>query len=105
MHESTRFPQVQDFVSSCRVVKGAKASAGKREGSSGTKSGNASLQWACSDAAVLCLRHHPAGHKSLARFENKHGQGQAWTVWAHQLARVVYDRLKRDPVFAMPKVL
>ncbi len=67
MHDIARFPRVQDFVSSCRLVKGAKASAGKRSGTSGTKIGNASLTWAFSEAAVLFLRNHPAGHKSLAR--------------------------------------
>ena len=66
-HDITRFPRVQDFVSSCRLVKGAKASAGKRSGTSGTKSGHASLTWAFSEAAVLFLRNHPAGQKYLAR--------------------------------------
>ena len=103
--EITRFPRVQDVVSSCRLVTGAKASAGKREGTSGTQIGQASLTWAFSAAAVLCLRTHPAGHKSLARFEKKHGKGKALTVLAHTLARAVYDRLKRDTVFARRKCL
>jgi transposase len=66
-HAIARFPRVQDVVSSCRLVKCAKASAGKRSGTSGTQSGHASLQWAFSAAAVLCLRNHPVGHKSLTR--------------------------------------
>ena len=41
MHDITRFPRVQDFVSYCRLVKGAKESAGKRYGTSGTKIGHA----------------------------------------------------------------
>ena len=36
-----RFPRVHDFVSSCRLVKCAKASAGKRSGPAGTKIGHA----------------------------------------------------------------
>jgi transposase len=67
IHDSTRFPLLQDCVSSCRLVTCAKASAGKRYGTSGTKIGNASLTWAFSEAAVLCLRTNPAGQKSLAR--------------------------------------
>lgn len=67
MHDLARFPRVQDFVSSCRLVTCAKESAGKRYGTSGTKIGNAYLTWAFSEAAVLFLRHTPAGHKSLAR--------------------------------------
>jgi transposase len=84
-----RFPRGQDVVSSCRLVQGAKASAGQRDGPAGAKSGHASLQWACSAAAALFLCTHPAGQKSLARFENKHGQGTALTVLAQQLARAV----------------
>src|SRR2546426_1029943 len=61
MPDIARFPRGQDFVSSGRLVTCAKESAGKRSGTSGTKLGTASLQWACSEAAVLFLRHHPAG--------------------------------------------
>jgi transposase len=41
MHDITRFPRVQDFVSYCRLVKCAKESAGKRDGTAGTKIGHA----------------------------------------------------------------
>jgi transposase len=67
MHDMARFPRVQAFVSSGRLVKGAKESAGKRYGTSGATIGHAYLTWACSAAAVLFLRHQPAGQKSLAR--------------------------------------
>jgi transposase len=84
MHDITRFPRVQDFVSYGRLVKCAKESAGKRYGTTGAKIGNASLTWAFSAAAVLCLRHNPAGHKYLARLETQPGKGKALTVFAHQ---------------------
>lgn len=77
MHEMTRFPRVQDFVSYCRLVKCAKESAGKRSGTSGANIGHSSLKWAFSEAAVLFLRHKPAGQKYLARWEKKHGPGTA----------------------------
>jgi len=99
IHDMPRFPRVQDFVSYCRLVKCAKESAGKRYGTSGTKIGNASLQWALSEAAVLFLRAHPAGQKFLARLEKRHGQGKALTVLAHKLARAVYHMLKRTTAF------
>jgi len=67
-------------VSYGRLVKCAKASAGKRSGPAGAKLGNASLTWAFAEAAVLCLRNHPAGQKYLARVENHHGKGKALTV-------------------------
>lgn len=99
IHAIARFPSVHDLVSSCRLVKGAKASAGKRSGTSGTKIGHADLTWAFSEAAVLFLRAHPAGQKYLARLEKKHGTGQALTILAHQLARAGSDMVKRRVVF------
>jgi len=65
--QSDRFPRVQDFASSCRLVKCAKESAGKRSGTSGSTIGNAHLKWAFSEAAVLFLRDNPAAQKLLAR--------------------------------------
>jgi transposase len=105
IHDITRFPRVQDFVSYCRLVKCAKESAGTRSGTSGAKIGNAYLKWAFSEAAVLFLRNNPPGQKYLARLEHKHGKGKALTIVAHKLARAVYDILKRDPVFDMQKFL
>ena len=101
MHDLHRFPRVQACVSSGRLVKCAKESAGTRDGPSGTKIGNAYLQWAFSEAAVLCRREHPAGQKYLARLEQPHGQGQALTVLAQKWARAVYDMGKRDTAFDM----
>ena len=97
-----RFPRVPAVVSDCRLVTWAKASAGTRDGTAGTKMGPASLPWACSDAAVRCLRAHPAGQQSLARVENTPRTGQAVTVLAHHLARAVYDRFTRHTAFARP---
>jgi hypothetical protein len=37
--------------------------------------------------------------------ENHQGKGKALTVFAHTLARAVYDRLKRDTAFDMQKFL
>ena len=105
IHDISRFPRVQDFVSYCRLVKCAKESAGKRYGTSGAKIGNTYLKWAFSEAAVLFLRHNPAAQKYLARLEPKHGKGKALTVLAHKLARAVYYMLKRDTAFNMQKFL
>jgi transposase len=105
MHDITRFPRVEDFVSYGRLVKCAKESAGKRYGTSGAKIGHAYLTWAFSQAAILFLRNNPAGQKSLARLENHHGPSKALTVLAHKLARAVYYMVKRDTAFDMPKFL
>src|SRR5262245_4996065 len=77
IHDVHRFPRVQDVVSSCRLVKCARESAGKRDGTSGAKIGNAHLTWAFSAAAVLFRRDHPAAQQYLARLEKKHDKGQA----------------------------
>ena len=71
-----RFPRVQEVASYDRLGTCAKESHGQRSGSLGTKIGHAHLQWALSDATVLCLRDHPAGQKLLARLEKKTRQGQ-----------------------------
>jgi transposase len=105
IHDIQRFPRVQDFVSYCRRVKGARESAGTRYGTAGAKIGNAYLKWACSEAAVLFLRDNPAGQKYLTRLEKKHGQGTALTLLAQKLGRAVYDMLKRQKAFDMHKVL
>jgi transposase len=92
-------------VSSGRLVKCAKESAGKCYGTSGTQIGNAYLKWAFSEAAVLCLRNNPAGPKYLARLAKTHGKGKALTVLAHKRARAVYDMLKRGTAFSMDQFL
>jgi transposase IS116/IS110/IS902 family protein len=105
IHDIDRFPTAQDVVSSCRLGKCAKASAGKRLGTSGKNIGNAHLTWAFSEAAALCLRHNPAGQKYLARLEKKHPQGKALTILAHQLARAVYYMLQHQTAFHRAKFL
>jgi transposase len=100
IHHIDRFPRVQDFASYCRLVKCAKESAGKRLGTSGKNIGNAHLKWAFSEAAILFLRNNPQGQKYLVRLEKKHDKGKALTLLAHQLARAVYDMLKRHTAFA-----
>jgi len=103
IHAIHRCPRVQECLSYGRLVKCAKESAGKRYGTAGKKIGNASRTWAFSAAAVLFWRNNPAGHKYLARFEKKQGQGKALRVLAHKLARAVYDRWKRNTAFDLAK--
>jgi transposase len=105
IHDIDRFASVQDFVSSCRLVKCAKESAGKRLGTAGKKIGNVHLKWAFSEAATLFLRNNAAGQIFLARIEKKHGKGKALTILAHQLARAVYYMLKRKTAFKMETFL
>lgn len=105
IHDIARFPRVQEFASYCRLVTCARESAGKRSGTSGAKIGNAHLQWAFSEAAVLFFRDNPAAQKLLARLEHKHGKGKALTILAHKLARAVYYMLKRQTAFDLDTFL
>jgi transposase len=89
IQDSARFPRVQDFGSSCRLVKCAKESAGKRHGLSGKKIGNPQLKWAFSEAAVLFLRQHPPGKEYWAKLERQHGKGKALPGLAQKVARAL----------------
>ncbi len=71
IHDIRYFPSVQDFVSSCRLVKCGKDSDGKRYGYSGARIGNAHLKWAFSEAAVLGLRKNPTAQHYVARLAQK----------------------------------
>ena len=105
IHQIDRFPRVQDFASSGRLVKCAKESGGKRLGTSGHKIGNAHLTWAFSAAATLFLRGNEPGQKYLARLEKKHDKGTALSILAHKLARAVYCMLKRKTAFDLEQCL
>jgi transposase len=105
IHDIRRLPSVQDFASYARLVKCRKDSGGKRLGTSGKKIGNAHLKWAFSEAATLCLRHHPEGQKLLERLEKQHDTGKALSILAHQLGRAIYDRLKRQIAFDRERFL
>jgi transposase len=105
IEEIARFPRVQEFVSSCRLVKSARESHGKRDGTSGKKSGNAHRKGACSDAAVLFLKNNAPAQKYLTKLANKHGKGKALSLLAHNLGRAVYGMLKQHVRFDQEKFL
>jgi transposase len=98
-----RFPRVQDFVSSCRLVKGAKESGGKRLGTSGKKIGTGHLRWALAEAALLCIRQSQPGKAYFRKLEHNHGKAKALTVLAHKLGRAVYSRRTREHAVALPR--
>jgi len=103
IQDITRFPRVQDFVSSCRLTNGAQESAGKRPGFSGQKLGNPPLTWACSEAAVLFWRQNQPGQEYFRKLERKHGQGKALTGLTQKRARAVYVMLTRQQAVALQR--
>ncbi len=94
-----RFEQVGNFLSSGRLVKCARESAGKKVGTGGAKIGNVHLRWAFGEAACLYLRNNPAGQKLHARLVARHGKAQALSILEQKLGRAVYFMLKRNAVF------
>jgi transposase len=105
LHDVTRFPRVQDFLSYARLVKSQKASAGKVTGTSGAKIGNAHLKWAYSEAAVLFLQKNPRGQRLINRLRSKHGRGKALSVLPARLGRASYYMLRRSTAFDMDRFM
>ena len=105
IHDITRFDRVQECASYARLVKGRKASGGKKRGTSGAKMGNVHRTWAFSEAAVLLLRHATGGKKFLAAIEKKHGKGKALSILAHTIGRAVFYMLSRDTVCSLEKFM
>jgi transposase len=105
IEDIARFPRVQEFVSSSRLVKSARESNGKRHATSGKKIENAHLTWAFSEAAVLFLKNNEPAQKYLAKLATTHGKGKALSILAHKLARAVYFMLKHHVAFDQAKFL
>ena len=99
IQDIARFARVQEFLSYCRLVKPARASAGKIQGHAGAKIGNAHLKWAFGELATTFLRANPAAQQLHERLKHKHGKGKALSVLAAKLARAGYFMLKRGQVF------
>ena len=105
IHDISRFPRVQDFLSYCRLVKCDHSSAGKKLGTGGAKIGNVHLKWAFSEAAVLFLRCNPEGQKQLRRLAGRHGKAKALSILAAKLGRAVYLMLSKERAFDMERFL
>jgi transposase len=105
IHEISRFPRVQDFVSYARLVKPLRESAGKKHGTGNGKIGNVHMKWAFSEAACLFLRNNPAAQRHHDRLVSKHGKAIALSIIAHKLGRAVYFMLKRKEAFDMKRFL
>jgi transposase len=105
IHDITRFPRVQDFVSYCRLVKCQRESAGKKHGTGGARIGNPYLRWAFGEAAALFLRGNPDAQQWLDKRTRKHNKARALTILAHKLGRTVYFMLKREKLFDQDRFL
>jgi transposase len=104
IHDVTRFADVRNFVSYCRLVRPKHESNGKTTTAAKKKKiGNAPLRWALGEAACLMLREVPAAKTLVARLEKKHGKPKALAILAARIARSVYWMLKRKEAFEVNK--
>jgi transposase len=95
----TRFESRQQFCSYARLITPRQESGGKIVGVGNSKSGNAWLKWAFSEAAVLSAQKDERLKKYLAKLQSKHGVGKGLSILAHKLGRVVYHLLRTKKVF------
>ena len=105
IHDIKRFPEVGDFLSYCRLVKGEHSSNGKSYGSPGKKIGNAFLKWAFSEAVPLLKRCCPEAKAWAKRMEKKQSAARANSVLAAKLGRAVYIMLRRGEVFDIKRMI
>jgi transposase len=101
IHDISRFPQVGNFLSYCRLVKCPQESAGKKTGSKHSKIGNVHLKWAFSEAACLFLRGNQEAQRYQQKLVAKYGNSKALTLIAQKLARCAYAMLKRKEPFEL----
>jgi transposase len=100
IHDISRFPEVGNFLSYCRLVKCPQESAGKKTGSKNSKIGNVHLKQAFSEAACLFLGNQD-GQRYQQKLAAKYGKSKALTLIAQKLARSAYAMLKRKEPFEL----
>lgn len=105
IHDIKRFPEVGDFLSYARLVRGSHTSAGKSYGSPGKKMGNRYLKWAFSEIVPLIKREDSAAKKYIERIEKKHGKARAHSTLATKLGRAIYFMLRRGEAFDIAKLI
>ena len=99
IHDITRFAQVGNFISYCRLVKCQRESAGKKSASRNNKIGNVHLKWAFSEAACLFLRGNEPAQRYHEKLVCKYGKAKALSIIAQKIGRSVYTMLKRKKPF------
>lgn len=100
-----RFPEVGNFLSYARLVRGVHESAGKVKGFGDRKLGNAHLKWAFSEAASLMLRSLEPAKRWMARQAKKRGTKKAHAVLEAKIGRAVYHLWRKQQAFDVRKFL
>jgi transposase len=100
-----RFPEVGNFLSYARLVRGEHTSAGKKKGSGPKKMGNALLKWAFSEAACLMVRAAPAVKAWVQRQERRKGKRKALSILEAKIGRTVYHLWRKQVPFDLQRFL
>ena len=98
-HDTKRFPNVQHYISYCRLITPEHKSNGKKTGTGNKKIGNAYLRWAYGEAACLMLRDNPRIKAWHQRTVAKKGKPKAMTILASRIARTAYCMMDKDRAF------
>ncbi len=101
----TRFGNVGQFLSYCRLVAPRHESNGKFYGSPGRKQGNAHLKWAFSEVATLLMRECGEARDYVLRLQKKHGKKKALSILASRIGRVVFQMLRRGEAFELKRFI
>ena len=94
----TRFNDVKEFFSYCRLVPGAKNSNRKQQHKS-SKDGNRYLKLAFTEAAVRAVQYYKEIRQFYRKKLRKRHKAIARTIVAKELARIVYYVLKENTEF------
>ena len=95
----SRFPSERQFFSYCRLVPGAKNSAGQTRHRSGSKAGNRYLKLAFSHAQIRALQYYPEIRAFFKAKARKKPIRIARTLVALEIARIVYQVLSTQEEF------
>jgi transposase len=100
----SRFQEVGNFASYCRLVKTTRLSVGKKKGSGNRRNGNPYLSWAFSEAAHHAVRHHEQARRYFQRKRSKTNGIIAIRALAHKLGRASYHVMKDQVDFDSAKL-
>lgn len=100
-----RFPEVGNFLSYSRLVRGEHSSAGKVKGLGPKKLGNAHLKWAFGEAACLMKRCCAPVRAWCQRMEKKRGKRKTTAVLEAKLGRTVYHLWRKQQAFDLKRFL
>ena len=95
----SRFAEVGDYASYCRMVDSKRLSNGKSKGHGNAKCGNRYLCWAYIEAANFALRHNPKIRRWYERKASKRPRVVALKATAHKLVRANYYLMRDGGTF------